>query len=113
MVVSLKALFLPLNFWCKLFIAWLNPIPLRVLKRQLLLAAIRKNMVNCTAALRVVPGASRHTVQEIMHQLTHEKVRIPLLPVQSQNITIHLGLCTLHTIKSSQRIQYLRILLVI
>ena len=59
-------------------------------------------MVNCTAALRVVPGASRHTVQEIMHQLTQEKVRIPLLPAQSQNITIHLGSCTLYTIKNFQ-----------
>ncbi|XP_024364879.1 uncharacterized protein [Physcomitrium patens] len=55
-----------------LFIAWTNPIPLRVLKRQLLLAAARSNMLICTLSLRLVPGASRNTVQEIMHRLSHE-----------------------------------------
>jgi hypothetical protein len=51
-------------------------MPLRILKRQLLLAAARNNMLKCTESLRVVPGASRNTVQEIMHQLSHEKVSL-------------------------------------
>lgn len=56
-----------------LFLAWLNPIPLQVLKRQLLLSAIRNNFAKCTAALRLVPGASRNTVGDIMHQLSNDK----------------------------------------
>lgn len=51
-------------------------MPLRILKRQLLLAAARNNMLRCTESLRVVPGASRNTVQEIMHQLSNEKVSL-------------------------------------
>jgi hypothetical protein len=58
-----------------LFLAWLNPIPLQVLKRQLLLSAIRNNFAKCTAALRLVPGASRNTVGDIMHQLSNDKVK--------------------------------------
>ncbi|KAG0576092.1 hypothetical protein M758_5G054600 [Ceratodon purpureus] len=68
-----------------LFIAWTNPMPLRILKRQLLLAAARNNLLKCTQSLRVVPGASRNTVKEIMHQLTHEEPRKswrgPSLPI--------------------------------
>jgi hypothetical protein len=56
-----------------LFLAWTNPMPLRILKRQLLLAAARNNLLKCSQTLRVVPGVSRNTVQEIMHQLSHEK----------------------------------------
>ncbi len=59
----------------QLFLAWLNPIPLQVLKRQLLLSAIRNNFAKCTAALRLVPGASRNTVGDIMHQLSNDKVK--------------------------------------
>ncbi|KAG6543628.1 hypothetical protein Mapa_014991 [Marchantia paleacea] len=53
-----------------LMLAWTNPIPLRVLKRQLLLAAVRKNALRCNASLRLVPGASDKTVHGIMQQLT-------------------------------------------
>ncbi|BFI25420.1 hypothetical protein MARPO_0001s0433 [Marchantia polymorpha] len=53
-----------------LMLGWTNVIPLRVLKRQLLLAAVRKNALRCNASLRLIPGASDKTVHEIMQQLT-------------------------------------------
>ncbi|KAL3684749.1 hypothetical protein R1sor_002771 [Riccia sorocarpa] len=53
-----------------LVLAWTHPIPLRVLKRQLILAALRKNLFRLNGALRLVPGASDKTIHEIMLQLT-------------------------------------------
>ncbi|CAM6087286.1 unnamed protein product [Calypogeia fissa] len=53
-----------------LVLAWTNPIPLRVIKRELLLSAVRKDQIRCTSALHLVRGASNKTVQSIMDQLS-------------------------------------------
>ena len=52
----------------------------------MLLAAARNNMLKCTQSLRVVPGASRNTVKEIMHQLTYEKVSFFFRKIHDQNL---------------------------